>query len=70
MNKTNKWAAEFLPAHYDLYERIDLASDKKAFKAVFIWSIVALAVMIAYGLMTHSFLVSFDMEITLPKEDE
>ena len=62
MNKTNKWAAEFLPAHYDLYERIDLSSDKKAFKAVCIWSIVALAVMIAYGLMTHSFLVSFDME--------
>ena len=62
MNKNTKWAAEFLPAHYDLYERIDLASDKKAFKAVCIWSIVAMVVMIVYGAMTHSFIASFDME--------
>ncbi|MBR5517063.1 MAG: DUF3267 domain-containing protein [Firmicutes bacterium] len=62
MKTTNKWAAEFLPAHYDLYERIDLASDKKAFKAVCIWSIIAMIVMIVYGAITHSFMASFDME--------
>ncbi len=62
MVKTNKWAAEYLPAHYDLYERIDLVQDKKAFKAVCVWSIVALVVMIVYGLMTHPFMESFNME--------
>ncbi len=62
MKKDIKWAAEYLPAHYDLYERIDLTQDKKAFKSICIWSIVALVVMVVYGLITHSFLASFDME--------
>lgn len=62
MKRENRWAAEYLPAHYDLYERIDLAQDKKAFNAVCIWSIVAMGVMIGYGAATHSFLASFDME--------
>ncbi len=63
MNDNIKWAAEYLPAHYDLYERIDLARDKKAFGAVCAWSIIAMAAMIVYGAVTHSFLASFDMEM-------
>ena len=62
MNKTNRWAAEYLPAHYDLYERIDLASDKKALRSILIWSIVCMFVMVGYGLWKHSFIASFDME--------
>lgn len=63
MGKEIKWAVEFLPAHYDLYERIDLARDNKALKSILIWSIVALVVMIIYGLIGHSFVASFEMEL-------
>lgn len=62
MKEINKWAAEYLPAHYDLYERIDLARDKKAFRAICLWSIIAMIVMIVYGILNHSFIASFDME--------
>ena len=62
MKNNIKWAAEYLPAHYDLYERIDLTRDKKAFNSVCIWSVVALVLLIIYGLFRHPFLASFDME--------
>lgn len=63
MKKDNRWAAEFLPAHYDLYERIDLTGDKKTFNSVCIWSVIALVVMIVYGIIKHPVLASFDMEL-------
>ncbi len=63
MDKKTRWAAGYLPAHYDLCERIDLTRDDKALKSICIWSIVALVVMIGYGLLTHSFVASFDMEL-------
>ena len=63
MKSNIKWAAEHLPAHYDLYERIDLTRDKKAFNSVCIWSVVALVCMVVYGLVKHSFVASFDMEV-------
>ena len=63
MKSNTRWAAEYLPAHYDLYERIDLTRDNKALKAIVIWSIIALVAMIACGLLTHSFVASFDMEL-------
>lgn len=63
MKSNTRWAAEHLPAHYDLYERIDLTRDKKALNSIVIWSVIALVAMIVCGLMTHSFIASFEMEL-------
>lgn len=59
--ESTAFACQCLPTNYDLYERIDLAKDKKAFNAVMIWSVVAMVVMIITGLIDHSFFATFSM---------
>lgn len=59
--ESTAFACQCLPTNYDLYERIDLAKDKKAFNAVMIWSVVAMVVMIIAGLIDHSFFAAFSM---------
>lgn len=61
--ESTSFACQCLPENYDLYERIDLAKDKKAFNAVMIWSVVAMVVMIVAGLVDHSFAAAFDMPL-------
>lgn len=59
--KSTAFACEVLPESYELYDRLDLARDRKAIKLIVIWTLLIIVGMVVPMLFVHPVSHAFDM---------